>query len=249
MFENYPSPIIFAHRGDCSHAPENTLPSFELAVEKGTDAIELDVKLSADNQAVVIHDQTVDRTTNGTGRVNRLNLDALKKLDAGSFLDAKFSGTRIPTLDEVFESVGKRVLINVELTNYASPKDQLIPIVAEIVKKHKLESDILFSSFRPVNLVHMRELLPATPVAILCQGGILGAISRSSLMIKTSPGLVHPNLIDVNPEFVKREHRLGRRVHVWTVNRDKDILRLKEMGVDGIFTDDPLNAMKVLGRK
>jgi glycerophosphoryl diester phosphodiesterase len=71
----------------------------------------------------------------------------------------------------VFESVGKRVLINVELTNYASPKDQLVSIVAEIVKRHKMESDILFSSFRPVNLVHMRELLPDTPAAILCQGG------------------------------------------------------------------------------
>lgn len=249
MFDNYPSPIIFAHRGDCSHAPENTLPSFELAVEKGTDAIELDVKLSADNQAVVIHDQTVDRTTNGTGRVNRLSLEALRKLDAGSFFDAKYSGTRIPTLDEVFESVGKRVLINVELTNYASPKDQLVSIVAEIVKRHKMESDILFSSFRPVNLVHMRELLPDTPAAILCQGGILGLLSRSSLMIKISPDLIHPNLIDVNPKLVNREHLRGRRVHVWTVNRDKDILRLKEMGVDGIFTDDPLNALKVLGRK
>lgn len=249
MFEKYTSLIIFAHRGDCSHAPENTIPSFELAVEKGTDAIELDVKLSADNQAVVIHDQTVDRTTNGKGRVNQLSLENLRKLDAGSFFDTRFAGTRIPTLDEVFESVGKKVLINVELTNYASPRDQLIPIVAEIVKRHKVEADILFSSFQPKNLVQMRELLPDTPAAILCQGGLLGAISRSSLMIKTSPDLIHPNLIDVNPEFVKREHHRGRRVHVWTVNREKDILRFKEMGVDGIFTDDPLNAMKVLGRK
>jgi len=249
MFEKYPSLIIFAHRGDCSHAPENTIPSFEIAIEKGTDAIELDVKLSADNQAVVIHDQTVDRTTDGTGRVNQLTLEELKKLDAGSFFDARYAGTRIPTLDEVFERVGKRVLINVELTNYASPRDQLIPIVAEIVKRHNMEADVLFSSFRPGNLVHMRELLPDVPGGILCQGGLLGAISRSSLMLKTSPQLIHPNLIDVTPEFVTREHHRGRRVHVWTVNRDKDILRLKEMGVDGIFTDDPLNTMTVLGRK
>lgn len=249
MLENYPSPIIFAHRGDCSHAPENTLPAFEMAVEKGTDAIELDVKLSADNQAVVIHDQTVDRTTNGTGRVNRLSLEDLRKLDAGSFLDARFAGTRIPTLDEVFESVGRRVLINVELTNYSSPKDQLIPIVVEIVKRHRLESEIIFSSFLPANLVHVRELLPKTPAAILCQGGLLGAISRSSLMIKKSPDLIHPNLIDVNLEFVNREHRRGRRVHVWTVNKEEDMMRLKEMGVDGLFTDDPLTALKVLGRK
>lgn len=240
--------MIFAHRGACALAPENTIPSFELAVTQGTDAVELDVKLSADKQAVVIHDPTVDRTTDGSGKVNQLELAELKKLDAGKKFDSRFSGVKIPTLDEVFESIGKRVLINVELTNYSSPKDDLIQIVADIVVRHQLEKDVLFSSFRPDNLRHMRTLLPGTPVAILCLEGLAGSFSRSSFLMRLSPSIVHPYLNDVDAQYVQKEHQRGRRVHVWTVNKNEDILRLKKIGVDGIFTDDPLNALSLLGR-
>src|SRR6266545_5505015 len=116
--ESLPRPVIFAHRGACAHAPENTMASFELALAHGADAIELDVKLSSDGYVVVHHDDTVDRTTDGTGRIKNLTLAELKKLDAGSFLSEKFKGEKIPTLEEVFEAVGKRTFINVELTNY-----------------------------------------------------------------------------------------------------------------------------------
>ena len=115
MLEQFPRPIIFAHRGASIQAPENTLESFQLAFDLEADAIELDAKLSADGEVVVIHDATVDRTTNGHGRISALNLADLRTLDAGSFFSEKYRGARIPTLDEVFEAVGKRGLINVEL--------------------------------------------------------------------------------------------------------------------------------------
>lgn len=248
MFEEFSTPMIFGHRGASASAPENTIPSFELALSQGADAVELDVKLTADDQAVVIHDQTVDRTTDGTGKVNRLRLDEIKELDAGKKFKTEFEGVRIPTLDELFESVGKRILINVELTNYSSPGDRLISIVADIVQRHGLEKDVLFSSFSAGNLKHMKVLLPDTPVALLCLGGLPGLIARSSLLLRTSPRIIHPNIIDVNEGLVNREHNRNRRVHVWTVNQDTDILRLRDMGVDGIFTDDPRNALSVLGR-
>lgn len=248
MFKEFPTPMIFGHRGASASAPENTIPAFELALLQGADAIELDVKLTADEQAVVIHDQTVERTTNGTGKVNRLQLAEIKNLDAGKFFKPEFEGVRIPTLDEVFESVGKRILINVELTNYSSPRDHLIPIVADIIQRHQLEKSVLFSSFSVVNLKHMKVLLPDTPVALLCLGGLPGIFARSSLLLKTSPRIIHPNIMDVNGRLVKREHSRHRRVHAWTVNEDTDILRLRDLGVDGIFTDDPHNALKVLGR-
>ncbi len=108
MFEQFEKPVIFAHRGACAHAPENTLDSFELALTHLADAIELDAKLSKDDVVMVIHDQTVDRTTNGKGRVGDLTLRELKQLDAGSFFGQEFNGVEIPTLDEVFESVGKK---------------------------------------------------------------------------------------------------------------------------------------------
>lgn len=249
MFEKFTSPMIFGHRGACAIAPENTIPSFELACEQGADAIELDVKLTSDQEAVVIHDQTVNRTTGGDGKVNQHTLADIKKLDAGIFKGEQYKGVQIPTLDEVFESMGKRILINVELTNYFSPQDKLIPIVAEIVKRHHLENDIFFSSFKSVNLDRMQQLLPETPVALLCSIGLLGVFARSSLYLKTSPSLIHPYLSDVDDQFVLREHQRGRRVHVWTVNQDADILRLAEIGVDGIFTDHPLRALRLLGRK
>lgn len=249
MLENFPSPMIFAHRGACAHAPENTLASFNLAVEHGADAIELDVKLSLDDQAMVIHDHTLDRTTDGKGKVNEHSLEQLKKLDAGTFFDPKFAGEKIPTLDEVFESVGKRIFINVELTNYSSPKDNLIPIVAGIVKRHQLQSSVLFSSFIPGNLTAMRALLPNTPVGLLCLEGIKGIFTRSFLFLKTSPEALHPYLQDVTPGLVEREHKRGRRVHVWTVNDDADVNRMFALHVDGIFTDDPLKALKLAGRR
>src|SRR5512132_864966 len=121
MLESLPQPVLFAHRGASAHAPENTLAAFELALAHQADAIELDVKLTADGHVVVIHDPTVDRTTGSQGRVKDLSLAQIRALEAGSFFSEKYRGEKIPTLEEVFESLGKRIFINVELTNYNTP--------------------------------------------------------------------------------------------------------------------------------
>src|SRR3972149_5202117 len=140
MIDPFPQPVIFAHRGASACAPENTLAAFQLALEQGAPAIEFDVKLTSDGQVVVIHDQTANRTTDGAGNVANLPLAALRELDAGSWLSAAFRGERIPSLDEVFEALGKKLFMNVELTNYATSFDTLIPKVAHLVKKHGLEN-------------------------------------------------------------------------------------------------------------
>ena len=249
MLESFARPMIFGHRGACKYAPENTLAAFELAVEQGADAIELDAKLSADKKVMVIHDQTVDRTTDGKGKVNQLTCNDLKNLDAGSFFDARFSGERIPTLDEVFESVGRKIFINVELTNYASRTDELVPMVAEIVKRHGLQKSVLFSSFAPINLRRMKQLLPEVPVGLLALNGLLGTLNRSAFFMNLSPAIIHPYLKDVNQRLITLERKRGRRVHVWTVNEEADLLKMKELGVDGVFTDDPMNALRVMRGK
>ena len=123
--QTWPRPLIFAHRGASAHAPENTLSAFELALEQGAHGIELDVKLTADGEVVVFHDPTIDRTTGGQGRISQLTLAALRELDAGSSFSEKFSGEKIPTLAEVFETIGRRAFINVELTNYSTRNDGL----------------------------------------------------------------------------------------------------------------------------
>ncbi len=248
MLTGLPQPIIFAHRGASAHAPENTLASFQLAVEEGTDAIELDAKLSADGEIVVIHDPTVDRTTHGHGRVAQMKLADLRSLDAGSFFSEKFTGEKIPLLSEVFEMAGRKVLINVELTNYASPRDPLTEKVCELVKKHALEKNVIFSSFLASNLTKAARLLPAVPRGLLALNGWLGAWARSFGFSFGDYAALHPYLTDVNPQQVQRVHRLKRRIHVWTVNNPDDIVRLHGWGVDGIFTDDPKLALQKVGR-
>jgi glycerophosphoryl diester phosphodiesterase len=246
MFEQFSKPIIFGHRGSCANAPENTLPSFELAVRHKADAIELDAKLSKDGVVMVIHDQTVDRTTTGSGKVKELTLEELKKLDAGSFFGNEFAGSTIPTLDEVFESVGRKVIVNVELTNYKSRHDGLVEKVVEVVRDHHMEERVLFSSFFPGNLEKAQALLPQVPAALLCLPGVMGLLSRSRFSRHYSPKIIHPYLSDTNQRYVNREHKAGRRVHVWTVNTEDDLKHMFNFGVDGIFTDDPLNARRIL---
>ncbi len=249
MWTNIPRPVIFAHRGASAHAPENTLPAFQLALEHGANAIELDAKLSADGEVVVFHDPTLERTTNGRGRLAATTFADLRALDAGSFYSPAFRGTQIPSLEEVFERLGNQTVINVELTNYTTPRDNLVQKVCELVRKYRLEKRILFSSFFASNLSKAARRLPEVPRGLLALGGWMGAWARSFGFAFGDYAALHPQLKDVDPRAVGRVHRLRRRIHVWTANHADDIVRLKELGVDGIFTDDPQLALHVLGRR
>jgi glycerophosphoryl diester phosphodiesterase len=246
MFFDKPVPIIFAHRGASLYAPENTLAAFKLAIEQGAEAIELDVKLTADSQVVVIHDQTIDRTTNGSGKVNQLTLGELKKFDAGSYFSPEFSGEKVPTLVEVFETVDPSILINIELTNYGSPFDKLPEKVAELVVLHQRQSGVIFSSFSPLALRRIYALLPETPIGLLAIPGKLGALMRSGVNLFVPHAAIHPEKQDVTPQLIKRLHQKGKRVNVFTVNDFETMRYLFELRVDGIFTDDPILANKAL---
>jgi glycerophosphoryl diester phosphodiesterase len=245
-FDRLPHPVIFGHRGACANAPENTLASFELALTQGADAIELDAKLTADGQVVVIHDQTVDRTTNGKGWVNQLKLEEIRRLDAGWFFDIAFKGERVPTLEEVLTQVGGRTFTNIELTNYTSPGDALPLKVAELVKHLGIQDRVMFSSFHPIPLLHAHQLLPDVPIGLLADTGFSGALARSWLGWLIPHQALHPEASNTSLALIQREHRRGRRVNVWTVNEPQVMRSLFKWDVDGIFTDDPLLARQVL---
>lgn len=247
MIESLSQPVIFAHRGASAYAPENTLAAFELAVTQGADAIELDVKLSADGRAVVIHDDTVDRTTDGAGRVKNLTLADLRALDAGSSFSEQYRGEKIPLLEEAFEAVGRRAFINVELTNYDTINDHLVETVCMLVKKFNLQKRILFSSFNSKNLTKARGLMPDVPRGLLAVNDFRGVWQRSFMFAFGDYHALHPHVENTSPQQARRVHRMKRRVHVWTVNEEADMRRLFRWGVDGIFTDDPLLALKVRG--
>jgi glycerophosphoryl diester phosphodiesterase len=242
-----PTPYVIGHRGSSAGAPENTLSAFELTAFQGAPAIELDAKLTADGHVVVIHDQTVDRTTNGRGRVTEMTLAELRELDAGEWFDDVFKNERIPTLDEVFATVGRRLFINVELTNYATPNDGLVPAVVDLVRKHQLQDYVMFSSFFPRNLQKAHDLLPEVPLGLLTLTGWMGWMGKWFGFRNPIYSALHPYHLDAWPFLVKRVHRLNKRVHVWTVNESDDLIRMKNNGVDGIMTDNPAFALKVLG--
>jgi glycerophosphoryl diester phosphodiesterase len=246
LIEQIRSPVIFGHRGASKYAPENTLAAFSLTFKLGAPAIELDAKLSSDGEVVVIHDPTVDRTTDGKGKVNELTLHQLKVLDAGSFFSSKFKGEQIPTLDEVFELSRGKYLVNVELTNYSSFNDQLVPKVAAIVKNHKTLNSVIFSSFSPWNLTRIKNFFPDARTGLLTPNGFIGFLGRSVLMRGISPRYIHPELKDVTPQYIAKEHRSKRRINIWTVDDPVDLKWLIKAGIDGIITNDPLLALKIL---
>lgn len=245
MLTTLPTPTIFAHRGASAHAPENTLAAFNLAVEQGADGIELDAKLSADGHVIVIHDPTVERTTGAQGYVKDMTLDELRKLSAGSFFSERFKDEKIPTLEDVFNSLGKNVLINIELTNYTTRHDHLVESVCMLVKRFGFQNNVLFSSFLGSNLAKARSYLPGVPTGLLALPGILGAWHRSFGFAFGKYDALHPNIQNATQQHIYFVHRLNRRVHVWTVNEEQDMQRLFKWGVDGIFTDDPQLAVKV----
>jgi glycerophosphoryl diester phosphodiesterase len=237
---------VFAHRGSSGYAPENTLAAFKLAVEQGADAIELDAKLTVDGQVVVMHDLTVDRTTDGSGYVNAMTLADLKHLDAGSKFDPRFKSEPIPTLAEVFETVGNQIVINVEVTNYTNPYDDLPDRVMALVKKYGLEDNVILSSFNLIALVRARAILPGIPTGFLIFKGFARPAIDSGMIRFDSNFAIHPNFEDVTPELVKFAHKIGCRIHTFTVNQPDDMRRVIHAGVDGVFTRDPIMAREII---
>lgn len=248
MPDSFPRPILLAHRGDNTHAPENTLPAFTQAIQNGADGVELDAKLTADGRVIVIHDGTVNRTTDGKGDVASFTLEAIRKLDAGSWKDPKFAGTKIPLLEEVFESIGREKLINIELTNYYTLPDTLTEKVCELIRRHNNARQIIFSSFKSRNLKIASRILPGVPRGLLAAPGLLGLWARSFGFMFGDYQALHPHISNTSREQIQRAHRVRRRIHVWTANSPEEIHRLRDWGVDGLFTDDPASAAKALGR-
>jgi glycerophosphoryl diester phosphodiesterase len=246
LLDQLDRPIIFAHRGASTNAPENTMAAFELAVRLGAKAIELDTMLSRDGIPVVIHDHTLERTTNGHGLVSDHNYSDLTSLNAGSWFSETYKGEKIPLLREVLERITNNILINIELKNYHAPHDNLIEIVIKLVHELDLWDVVLFSSFLPKNLKLIRNHRPEAKTALLCPSGIKGWFFRSPIYLNLSPAIIHPAVNDAESKYIKREHHRRRRVHVWTVNDKAKAKELFINGADGIFTDEPAAMLEVL---
>lgn len=221
-------PFIIGHRGASADAPENTLAAFLLARAQGADGIEFDVQLSADGCPVVIHDSKLERTTNGHGAVQDFTVAELQKLDAGQ-------GEQIPTLDEVFESLGPNFLYNVELKTAALQDNGLAAAVSDRIQAHNLARQTIVSSFNPLAVRYARRQLPAfTWVAHLSYKSTF-KFKHSLIPVQA----VHPYRKMVNAKYMVWASQNGWLVNVWTVDDPVEAQKLAELGVHGIITNKP----------
>jgi len=229
--------LVFGHRGASAYAPANTIPAFELAVEQGADGVELDVQLSNDGELVVIHDFTVDATTNGSGEVASMSLEELQSLDAGSYFSDAFSGTRIPTLAEVFDAVADKLYINVELKTLSREPNGLEQAAADLIQQRELQNRVIVSSFNPVALIELRRIAADIPIGYLYAPGIPDF--PDELMNKLAYEAAHPYYEMLSADEVSKLKSDGLRVNTWTVNDVEQARKLESMGVDLIMTDFP----------
>ncbi|NMA61790.1 MAG: glycerophosphodiester phosphodiesterase [Firmicutes bacterium] len=235
--------LVVAHRGYSSKAPENTMAAFEMALDVGSDGLELDVHLTKDGEVIVIHDHTLERTSNGTGIVEQHTLAELQKLDAGSWFAPEFKGERLPTLRQVCELVkDKDILFNVEL-KVTLGFEQLNQKVLELLNEYDLHERTVISSFNHYALVHFKQISPQTRTGILYSAALVNPWEYAKSVGATA---LHPSHKGIIPEIVKGAQQNGMMVNCWTVDSPEDIERMKLAKIDSIITNVPERVQELL---
>ena len=241
--------MVVAHRGFSGAAPENTLAAFRKAIEIGSDMIELDIHLSKDGKIVVIHDETLERTTDGRGKVAGHTLKDLKKLDAGSHFGAGFFGERIPTLQEVLDLAKGRVLVNIEIKNPTHGLyliTELADQALEAVEKAGMLNWVIFSSFNPASLAWVQNKEPRARVAFLYhrEWNTLSEVTKGK-----DWQVLNLRNIHLNRGKIVRIRKEGIKVNVYTVNTEEELEQFVKWGLDGIITNYPDRLIRILKEK
>jgi glycerophosphoryl diester phosphodiesterase len=219
---------IIGHRGACAHEPENTLRSIRRAIADGAEMVEIDIRYVS-GEILVIHDATVDRTTDGHGSVHRMSLAQIRELDAGK-------GEKVPTLAEVIETVRGKCGLNIEIK-----ERKVVPALCELLERLRLhESDeILISSSHSGALGETRGLLPEIRIGIIV-GKVMGRFGGVfQLAEQLRMVSIHPHLRWVSQEFVEEAHGRNMKVYPFTVSEREELIKVLESGADGCFADDP----------
>lgn len=229
--------LVFGHRGAMAYAPMNTIAAFELAKLQGADGIELDVQLSSDGYPVVLHDATVDGTTDGTGKVSEMTLAELKALDAGGWFSSQFSGERIPVLDDVFEALANDILINVEVKLAAATLNGIEEVISRCIQRHQFTDRVIISSFNPRVLQRLGKLLPEALIGVLSAPATPVEVVTSMDQLRHEAR--HPWHEDVDDAYMRWARVNHFFVNAWTVNEPERALQLRALGVNAVITDNP----------
>ncbi len=233
--------VCIAHRGASGdgHAPENTLAAFQKAIEMGVDGVECDVHCTKDGSVVVIHDHTLNRTTDTKGVVEEMTLREVKKADAGSWFDPRFAGERVPTLRELLELTKGKVITVIEIKS-----ENIADKVVKEIESARAESEVVIISFHASALRDAQEINPRIPRGILIGGrkairkpaGILDLIHQAA---EAGASVLDLSSKIITPPLVEESHRRGMGVWAWTVDDEVEMKRLAEMYVDGITSNYP----------
>ncbi|MGD6815594.1 glycerophosphodiester phosphodiesterase [Metabacillus sp. 113a] len=234
--------MIFGHRGAAGTSPENTMISFKEAIHAGADGIELDVHLSKDQIPVVIHDETVNRTTNGTGYVKDHLAEELIRLNAGRLFNEE---APIPLLKDVLKwacESEKPFIINIELKNNMIEYSNIEEIVIQLVKEHKLSERIILSSFNHSSMVQALKTDPVIETALLYSDGIYKPYDYAR---RAGARAIHPLMRTVKNELINQARENSVAVRPFTVNDEEEMRTLFEWGASAFFTDYPEKAVRI----
>lgn len=237
---------ICGHRGASGYAPENTLEAFQLAVELGADAVELDVQLTRDGQLFVAHDETIDRVSNGTGLIATQTLAALKKYDFNK-LHPQYEGAKAPTLKEVFELLKPTgIMINVELKNSVNPYPGMEERCLQLAAQMGMESRVIYSSFNHYSLLRVKEIDNRAVCGLLFSSILVRPWKYAQ---EVGVEALHPHFGQTIylEDFCRKAHDANLAVNVWTVNFERDMKQVIEVGCDMMITNYPDRAKALLG--
>jgi glycerophosphoryl diester phosphodiesterase len=224
--------MVMAHRGDSVHAPENTLPAFQAAIDYGADAAEMDVQMTKDGTIVVLHDSSIDRTSTGTGNIWDVTYHDIENLDNGSFFDASFADTRIPTLDQVIKLCKGKLFLNIEIKR-TGHDDGIEQKVIDIIKDNNFQEQCDITSMDYNTLVTVKSIDPSietvytTNVAL---GNVEDMAAADAFSIEGT---------FVTQSFVRQLRQNGKKFYVWTVNDEEQMQKMINLGANAIITNDP----------
>lgn len=234
---------IFAHRGASAYAPENTVEAFALAMEQGADGIELDVQMTKDGQVVVIHDETIDRVSDGTGAVRDYTLEELKKFHFSNHME-NYENAVIPTLKEVLDLIkSSNMLLNIELKTGIYWYPNLEEKTMELVKEAGMEDRVIYSSFNHYSIKKILELNPHAECAFLYSDVILNVdkYAKNAGVCGLHPAVYHLKMA----EFLKEYQESGLKVRVWTVNKKEDMEIFIKADLEAVITNYPDKALEI----
>ena len=237
---------MIAHRGASSRAPESTAAAIRLALRNRSDMIELDVQMTRDGRLVIFHDERLERTTNGRGRLTAWPYARLARLDAGGWFSARFRGERILLVSQALRLIPPPVMVNLELKpSRRADRGGLVPRVVACVRRSRAWRRTVISSFDASLIARIRAAAPSLATALLCRARPTASLRQTAAL---GCAAWHPQTRLVTPARVRAAHRDGLRVHAWTVDCLSEARRLLRAGADGVFTNRPSRLRPLVAR-